>query len=117
MARIATIDEYIESLAAPLRKITTQLLALMDKEFPKTTGKVWHGHPVWMGGKNPVWMGGKNPVAGFKDHTSYVTYMIWRGQEHSEAAVPRGMASRKISSVADIEDVQAADWLRESGEA
>lgn len=109
MAKIATIDEYIETLAEPLREIATQLRALMDKEFPKTTGKVWHGHPVWMDRKNPV--------AGFKDHTSYVTYMIWRGQEHSEAAVPRGMASRKISSVADIEDVQAADWLRESGEA
>ncbi len=106
MGKNATVDEYIESLAEPLREIATQLCPLMDKEFPKATGKMWHGHPVWMDGKNPV--------AGFKAHTSYVTYMIWRGQEHAEAAVSRDMVSSKLSSVADIEGVQAADWLREA---
>ncbi|MGI8404305.1 MAG: DUF1801 domain-containing protein [Thermomicrobiales bacterium] len=105
MGKIVTIEEYIESLAESLREIATQLRPLMDKEFPKATGKVWHGHPMWMVGKHPV--------AGFKAYTSYVTYMIWRGQEHSEAAVPRDMASHKLASVADIEEVQAADWLRE----
>lgn len=106
MAKIVTIGDYLETLSAPLREIGTQLRALMDAEFPGAEGKVWHGHPVWMSGKNPV--------AGFKAYTSYVTYMIWRGQEHSESLVPRDMASAKLHSVADIDALPAADWLREA---
>ena len=104
MAKISTVDEYLESLAEPLRQIGTQLRPLVDAAFPDASGVMWHGHPVWMVGKHPV--------AGFKAYTSYVTYMIWRGQEHSDVAVPRDMVSSKLATIADIDALQAADWLR-----
>ncbi|MGB3305064.1 MAG: DUF1801 domain-containing protein [Thermomicrobiales bacterium] len=104
MGKIVTIDEYIDTLSAPLRETATRMRPLLDEAFPNATGKMWHGHPVWMRGKHPV--------AGFKAYTGSVTYMIWRGQEQSDEAVPRDMVSAKLHTIDDIEPLRAANWLR-----
>lgn len=46
MAKISTVDEYLESLAEPLRQIGAQLCPLVDAAFPDASGVMWHGHPV-----------------------------------------------------------------------
>lgn len=57
-------------------------------------------------------MAGKHSVSGFKAYTSYVTHMNWREQERSDVAVPRDMVSSKLAAIADIDALQAANWLR-----
>jgi len=104
MGKIVTIDEYIDTLSAPLRETATRMRPLLDEAFPNATGKMWHGHPVWMRGKHPV--------AGFKAYIGSVTYMIWRGQEQSDEAVPRDMVSAKLHTIDDIGPLRASNWLR-----
>lgn len=112
MAKILTIDEYIESLPETLEPIGKKLADIMDSGLPGATGVIWHGHPVWMLGKTPV--------AAFKAHASHVTFMIWRGQELTdrserlEAAGSSTMANLKVRSADDIDEQVFVNWLNQA---
>ncbi len=110
MGKIDTIDGYLETLPEPLQQIGSQLRTLLDEALPDATGAMWHGHPVWKAGPTPV--------AGFKAYPSYLTFMLWRGQEVSDnsgrlAAGSGAMASVKLRTGDELDPSLFADWLRQ----
>ncbi len=110
MGKIDTIDGYLETLPDPLQQIGQQLRSLLDEALRGATGSMWHGHPVWKTGPTPV--------AGFKAYPSYVTLLLWRGQEVSDnsgrlAAGSGTMASVKLRTVNELDPALVADWLRQ----
>lgn len=112
MAKILTVDEYIDSLSDTLGPVGRQLSGILDTGLPGTNGVVWHGHPVWMLGRTPI--------AAFKAHASHVTFMIWRGQELTdrsarlEAAGSSTMANLKVRTVDDIDEPLFVNWLNQA---
>jgi hypothetical protein len=93
-----TVDEYLTALPESLRPVGDALCGLLDTTLAHATGRMWHGHPVWMVGKTPV--------AGFKAYRRYVTFMVWRG--------PRVGESVKVGSVGEVELVAFTTWLAEA---
>jgi len=112
MAKITTVDEYIESLSETLEPIGRQLADILDNGLSGAYSVIWHGHPVWMLGQSPL--------AAFKAHSSHVTFMIWKGQELTdrserlEAAGSSTMANLKLRSVDDIDEPLFVNWLHQA---
>ncbi len=105
------MDAYLDGLSADLRPIGDRLRALLDAGLSRATGQLWHGHPVWLIGKTPV--------AGFKAYSSYVTFMIWRGQQVDDPsgrleAASRTMSAVKLRSVDEIDEALFAGWLKQA---
>ena len=92
-----------KAIAAALRKS-------IDAALPKSTSKVWHGHPVWFIGENPV--------VGYSTKTTGVALLFWNGQEFGEAALtPIGKfhaAELKYADVADIDAKLLARCLKKA---
>ena len=105
-----TLDEFIAGLDAPHRGTAEALRVLLDEALPDATGQLWHGHPVWLCGKNPV--------AGFKPFPRYVTFMIWNAAPVSDSSgvlVPGArMATVRYESAADIDAALVTDWLSQA---
>lgn len=112
MAKILTIDDYISSLSETLEPIGRQLAGILDTALLGTDGIIWHGHPVWMLGKQTV--------AAFKAHSVHITFMIWRGQELTDrsqrlqAAGSSTMATLKVRSADDIDESLFTNWLKQA---
>ena len=112
MAKILTIDEYVESMSETLSPIGDKLTRILDGSLREADGFIWHGHPVWMIGDSPV--------AAFKAHTAHVTFMIWKGQlltDRSGLLKPAGssdMANLKITSENEIDENVYANWLHQA---
>ncbi|KQW06175.1 hypothetical protein ASC66_06485 [Leifsonia sp. Root4] len=106
----ATLDEFIAELDAPAREIAESLRAIIDDAVPGATGQVWHGHPVWLDGKNPI--------AGFKPYPRWTTFMIWNGSPITDASgrLESGarMSTLKLSGTDDIDAALFADWLKQA---
>jgi hypothetical protein len=105
------MDAYLDNLSADLRPIGDRLRVVLDASLSRATGQLWHGHPVWLIGKTPV--------AGFKAYSSYVTFMIWRGQRVDDPsgrleAGPREMSSVKVRSVDEVDEALFAGWLKQA---
>ncbi|CAN5387617.1 MAG: hypothetical protein JWP10_1483 [Nocardioidaceae bacterium] len=108
MAKIASIDEYLETMPDGFAEIGAQLRGLLDAELPAASGQLWHGHPVWMEGKTPV--------AGFKAYANWVTFMLWDGQKINDFSGrlqpnSRDMASVKLTGLDDIDVPLFTEWL------
>lgn len=105
-----TLDEFIADLDAPHRETAEKLRALIDTAVPGATGQVWHGHPVWLSGKDPV--------AGFKPYPRYVTFMIWNAapiDDSSGVLVPGPrMSTVKYESADQVDPAQVAGWLAQA---
>ena len=52
MAKFSTIEEYVASLAEPLRAAAEQARLVIEAELPGA-GAIWHGQPVWSLGPPP----------------------------------------------------------------
>ena len=105
----ATIDDYIAGLEEPLASVARTLRDHLDANLAGTEGHIWHGHPVWMTGKNPV--------AGFKAYPKYVTLMLWRGQDITDDLAPAGsdrMATLKIANAAELHGPTLRQWLNQA---
>jgi hypothetical protein len=105
----ATIDDYIDGLDEPLASVARTIRDHLDANLEGAQGQIWHGHPVWLSGKNPV--------AGFKAYPKYVTLMLWRGQDISDALTPAGsdrMATLKISNPAELHGPTLRGWLNKA---
>jgi len=109
-----TIDEYIAGLNEPLASVAITLREHIDAALPHATGRMWHGHPVWLDEATPI--------AGFKAYPSYVTFMLWRGQEiddDSGTLSPAGsatMATLKVDNPAKLMGPRLTAWLKSAGE-
>lgn len=105
----ATVDDYIAGLEEPLSSVARTLRDHLDANLAGTEGHIWHGHPVWMAGKNPV--------AGFKAYPKHVTLMLWRGQDITEDLAPAGsdrMATLKITNPAELHGPTLRQWLNQA---
>jgi hypothetical protein len=101
-----TIDDYLS--ANPHRETGEVLRALLDASLRHATGRVYHGHPIWLVDNTMV--------AGFKTYPKHVTFMLWQGQDITDPTGrlqpgARRMASVKLASVADVDEVAFAAWL------
>jgi hypothetical protein len=90
-----TVDEYVAGLDARLHEIATELAARLSAALPHASAEVWHGHPVWLDGKNPL--------AGFKAHPRWVTVMVW-GEVSAASGLEQGprMGTAKLTTVDDL---------------
>jgi hypothetical protein len=104
------IGVYAKKLKAPQKAIADSLRKTIDAALPKSTSKVWHGHPVWFIGENPV--------VGYSMKTTGVALLFWNGQEFGEPALaPVGKfhaAELKYADVADIDAKLLARCLRKA---
>jgi hypothetical protein len=103
-----SIDDYIA--AHDFQPVQTALRDLLDAHLPQAEGRVYHGHPIWLVDKTML--------AGFKVYSSYVTFMIWQGQDVDDPTgrlVPgaRRMASVKLASPSDVDADAFAGWLKQ----
>ena len=105
-----TLDEFIADLDAPHRETAERLRAVIAATVPDATGQLWHGHPVWLSGKNPV--------VGFKPFPRYVTLMIWNAApivDRSGVLVPGArMSTVKYESPGQVDPVLVRDWLAQA---
>ncbi|MFD7706147.1 DUF1801 domain-containing protein [Streptomyces sp. NPDC059785] len=107
------ITSYLDGLDDDLRKTGEELRSVIDAALPEGAGALWHGHPTWGLGDRP----GRTPVCLLKAYSTYVTFGLWRGQDIADpsgrlVAGARRMASVKLRTVADVDPVLFADWLR-----
>lgn len=111
MAKIATIDDYLDTLKEPLRQIGAELRRVIDAGLPRAQALMWHGHPTWK-------IDG-TPIAFLKGYTSYVTFGLFRGQLLSDSSGrlepgAREMASIKLRSVDELDRLLFIDWLHQA---
>jgi len=104
------IGAYEKKLKPKEKAIATSLRKTIDAALPKSTSKVWHGHPVWFIGENPV--------VGYSTKTTGVALLFWNGQEFGEPALePIGKfhaAELKYADVADIDTKLLARCLKKA---
>lgn len=96
---MSTIAEYSAGLEVPFAEIARSLTAQLDAALPDATGQVWHGHPVWMRGKEPI--------AGFKAYPRWVTFMIWGEVDDPSGTLEQGprMATVKLTAADQLDDI------------
>jgi hypothetical protein len=104
------IGAYAKKLKPKHEAIADSLRKTIDAALPKSTSKVWHGHPVWFVGENPV--------VGYSTKTTGLALLFWNGQSFGEAALtPIGKfhaAELKYVDVADIDAKLLARCLRKA---
>jgi hypothetical protein len=103
-----SIDDYIAGHAC--QPVQRALRELLDANLPQATGRVYHGHPIWLVDKTMV--------AGFKAYTSYVTFMLWDGQDVDDPTGrlqpgARRMASVKLRDESDVDTAAFTSWLKQ----
>lgn len=106
----ATLDEFIAELDTPARETAESLRAILDAALPTAAGQLWHGHPVWLDGKNPI--------VGFKPFPRWTTFMIWNGSPITDASgrLESGarMSTVKLAGAEEIDAALFADWLKQA---
>jgi hypothetical protein len=104
------IGAYAKKLKPKEKAIADNLRKTIDGALPKSTSKVWHGHPVWFIGENPV--------VGYSTKTTGVALLFWNGQEFGEPALaPVGnfhAAELKYQDAADIDARLLARCLKKA---
>jgi hypothetical protein len=94
------IGAYAKKLKPKAKAIADSLRKTIDAALPKSTSKVWHGHPVWFIGENPV--------AGYSTKTTGVALLFWNGQSFGEPALaPVGKFHAAELRYADVADIDA----------
>ena len=104
------IAAYTKTLKPAHKAIAESLRNSIDGALPKSTSKVWHGHPVWFIGENPV--------VGYSTKTSGVALLFWNGQSFDEPDLaPVGKfhaAELKFTDAADIDSKVLARCLKKA---
>jgi hypothetical protein len=104
------IGAYAKKLKPKQKAIADSLRKTIDAALPKSTSKVWHGHPVWFIGENPV--------VGYSTKTTGMALLFWNGQEFGEPALaPVGKfhaAELKYADEADIDTKLLARCLKKA---
>lgn len=113
MAKFATVDEYIDALAEPLRAVALAARGAIDAGLPEADAAIRWAHPTWSLGKRPVCY--------LKRASRHVTFGFWRG---ASIADPSGrlegsgavMAHVKLRAESDVDPRLFADWLAQACE-
>ena len=104
------ITAYAKKLKPGHKAIADSLRKTIDAALPKSTSKVWHGHPVWFIGENPV--------VGYSTKTTGIALLFWNGQSFGEPAlVPIGSfhaAELRIAEESEIDGKLLARCLRKA---
>jgi hypothetical protein len=92
------------------RKTCDLLRALIEKDLPKASSKVWHG--------SPVWFIDDNPVVGYSATAKTVNLLFWNGQAFEEAGLALvgkyGAAQAKFGDAAELDPKVIRRWLKKA---
>ena len=93
------------------REICDALRQAINAALADADSKIWHRHPVWF-------LSG-NPIVGYSKLKGCIRLMFWSGADFEEPGLTRGTgkfkdASRRYSSVDEIDPADLARWLEMS---
>lgn len=101
------IESYISSLPEQERMICQRLAEAIEQHLPQSSGKVWHG--------SPVWFIDDNPIVGISNLRHHVQLLFWSGQSFEESGlspVGKHKAAEATFTAADqIDPARLAAWL------
>lgn len=106
---MSTVDEYLASLPAEQAGIAATLREHLTAGLPGTQEQMWHGHPVWMAGKDPI--------AGFKAFPGWITLLFWHPTEISDPTglTPSGgtgaLLTLKLTAAEGLDVAQLDRWV------
>lgn len=102
---------YATTQTAELAAICRALRTEIEAALPRSTGKIWHGSPVWFIGENPV-------VGYHVTAHKRVSLLFWNGQKFDEPAlVALGKfhgAQTVFATAAEIDVKVLRRWLQRS---
>jgi hypothetical protein len=85
------INQYNAGLSADARTFADELQQIFDAQLTNSSGKVWHGHPVWF-------IDG-NPIAGYSLKKAGIEVLFWSGQSFNKPAL-RPIGKFKAAGIA-----------------
>jgi hypothetical protein len=107
---MSTVDEYLDGLPAEHAQVAAALRSHLNAGLPDAREQLWHGHPVWMNGKQPV--------AGFKAFPRWVTLLLWNPAKISDSddalklsGGSGSLLSLKIHNHDDLDLAQLDRWI------
>ena len=107
---MSTVDEYLDTLPTEHQKIAAILREHLTAGLPETKEQLWHGHPVWMSGKDPI--------AGFKEYPRWVSLLLWKPSKISDPdnlLTPSGgtgsVLTLKLTDADNVDTVQLDRWI------
>lgn len=108
-----TLDAFHAAQSDTDRAICDVLRQIIDAHLQEADSRIWHGHPVWFLDDNPI--------VGYSKLKHCIRLMFWSGADFDEAGLTPGTgkfkdASRRYSSVDQIDTTALARWLAKSRE-
>jgi hypothetical protein len=112
-----TVEDYVASLAGPVRDIVDALVDVIDAAVPDAECQVWDGSPVWRLG-----LPGTLALCVVTAHPTHVAFGIFRGHEVADPSGrldtrPGALAHVKLHTTADVDPALFADWLHQARDA
>jgi hypothetical protein len=105
------IAGFAEDLDPKLAGVCEKLRAIIDRELPAATSKLWHAIPVWFVGENAV--------VGYDARKAGIVLMFWNGQNFEtgglEASGSFHVGQILYKDPAEIDEALMARWLKEAG--
>ena len=105
---ITTIDAFHSAQSTSDQAICDALRAVIDRELPGATSKIWHRHPVWFLNDNPI--------VGYSKLKDCIRLMFWSGADFDEPALQPGTgkfkdASFRFTDLTQIDEATLVRWL------
>jgi hypothetical protein len=107
---MSTVDEYLGGLPAEQANIASILRIHLTAGLPDAQEELWHGHPVWMIGRDAI--------AGFKAFPRWVTLLLWHPAKISDPnrlLTPSGGAGSllalKLVGTESVDSAQLDRWI------
>lgn len=115
MAEYESVEEYLEDLAEPFRQVGERMRTIIDLALPESPAALWHGAPTWSLGPAP----GRSPICHLTARPRYLTFGLWHGQDIDDPSGrlepgARRMASVKLHTMEDVDEVMFDLWLRDA---
>jgi hypothetical protein len=105
------IAGFARDLDPQLAGVCQSLRAIIDRELPAATSKLWHAIPVWFVGENAV--------VGYDSRKAGIMLMFWNGQRFEtgglEASGSFHVGQILYKDPAEIDEALMARWLKEAG--
>jgi hypothetical protein len=105
------IAGFTEDLDPKHAAVCHKLRAIIDRELPAATSKLWHAIPVWFVGENAV--------VGYDARKAGIVLMFWNGQKFEtgglEASGSFHVGQILYTDPAEIDEALMARWLKEAG--
>lgn len=109
---IEEIKNYNNAQTTDRKPICELLAQEIDRSFPESENKIWHGSPVWF-------LDG-NPIVGYSVLKDCVRLLFWSGQSFDEDGLkPEGSfkaAEARYTETDQVNKEYLARWLEKSKE-